>query len=114
MFLLIILLWSMRSKSRDHKQVNTNLEIILSGKSKNLLVHQSYLYRIGRPNIQNNYISWRCHIKICPSTLRTNRDENLIKKNATVHNHAPNPEDLSKRRIISDVRIRARTTTESP
>ncbi|KAF0986248.1 hypothetical protein HZS_4059 [Henneguya salminicola] len=52
--------------------------------------------------------------KICPSTMRTNRDKNLILNNANVHNYAPNPEDLSKRRIISDVRIRARTTTKSP
>ncbi|KAF0989318.1 hypothetical protein HZS_7078 [Henneguya salminicola] len=46
--------------------------------------------------------------------MRTNRKGNLILKNATVQNHAPNPEDLSKRRIISEIRIRARTTTKSP
>ncbi|KAF0989930.1 hypothetical protein HZS_3812 [Henneguya salminicola] len=44
--------------------------------------------------------------------MRTNSVGRLILNNATVHYHAPNPEDLSKRRIISDVRIRARTTTE--
>ncbi|KAF0987209.1 hypothetical protein HZS_5527 [Henneguya salminicola] len=44
--------------------------------------------------------------------MRTKRDENLILNNPTVHNQAPNPEDLSKRRIISYVRISARTTTE--
>ncbi|KAF0986408.1 hypothetical protein HZS_3445, partial [Henneguya salminicola] len=91
-----------------------NLVIILSEKSKKLLVHQSHLYRIRRENIQNNYVSWRCLLKICPNTMRTNRDGNLILNNAIVHNHALNPEDLSKRRIISDVRIRARTTTEPP
>ncbi|KAF0993152.1 hypothetical protein HZS_5055 [Henneguya salminicola] len=55
-----------------------------------------------------------CLIKICPTTMRTNRDGNLILNNATVHTHAPTPEDLSKRRIISDVRIKARTATEPP
>ncbi|KAF0989889.1 hypothetical protein HZS_481 [Henneguya salminicola] len=63
---------------------NQNFEIILSEKSKKILVHQIHLYRIGRKNIQNNYISWRCLTKICQSTMRTNRDENLILNNATV------------------------------
>ncbi|KAF0990139.1 hypothetical protein HZS_2281 [Henneguya salminicola] len=45
--------------------INTNLEIILSEKRKKLHIHQSYLYRRGRENIQNNYISWRCLTKIC-------------------------------------------------
>ncbi|KAF0988695.1 hypothetical protein HZS_6577 [Henneguya salminicola] len=44
--------------------------------------------------------------------MRQNRDGNLILTNPTVQNHAPNPEDLSKRRTISDFRIRARTAPE--
>ncbi|KAF0986885.1 hypothetical protein HZS_7601 [Henneguya salminicola] len=46
------------------------------------------------------------------SIIRTNRDGNLILNNATVHIHALNPEYLSKTRIVSDFRIRARTPTE--
>ncbi|KAF0991648.1 hypothetical protein HZS_4510 [Henneguya salminicola] len=35
-------------------------------------------------------------------------------KQCNCPSHAPTPEDESKRRIISDVRIRARTTIEPP
>ncbi|KAF0985893.1 hypothetical protein HZS_1519 [Henneguya salminicola] len=91
-----------------------NLEMILSDKRKKTSCSSSHLYRIGRENIQNNYIFWRCLLKICRNTMRTSRDGNLILNNTNIHNHAPNPYDLSKRRIISDVHIRERTTTEHP
>ncbi|KAF0988959.1 hypothetical protein HZS_5079 [Henneguya salminicola] len=61
---------------------------------KKLVVYKTHLYRIGRENIRNNYISSRCLTKICPRPMRTNRDGNLILNNATVHNHAANPEEL--------------------
>ncbi|KAF0990411.1 hypothetical protein HZS_7356 [Henneguya salminicola] len=51
-----------------------NWEIILSEKRKKVLAHQSHLYRIGRENILDYYISWRCLSKCCHSTMRTNRD----------------------------------------
>ncbi|KAF0990648.1 hypothetical protein HZS_970 [Henneguya salminicola] len=58
--------------------------------------------------------SSKCLTKICPNAMHTYRDRNLFLNNPTVHNHALNPDNLSKRRIISDVRIRARTTPKPP
>ncbi|KAF0993098.1 hypothetical protein HZS_6590 [Henneguya salminicola] len=46
--------------------------------------------------------------------MHKKRDRNEILNYPTVHNRVANPEDLSKRRIIFDVQIRARTPTKPP
>ncbi|KAF0985972.1 hypothetical protein HZS_2166 [Henneguya salminicola] len=46
--------------------------------------------------------------------MRINRDGNLFLNNPSIHNHAPTPEDLSKRRIISNARIKQRISAGLP
>ncbi|KAF0992411.1 hypothetical protein HZS_8011 [Henneguya salminicola] len=45
--------------------------------------------------------------KNMPRHKANNRDKNLILNNATVHDPTSNPEDLSKKGIISDARIKS-------
>ncbi|KII68930.1 hypothetical protein RF11_03840 [Thelohanellus kitauei] len=88
-----------------------NLAIFKSSKSKDFLVHENFLFRVGR---STGYILWRCTSKTCPASLTTNVEKTAILRESTPQNHAPNPEEIERKKLLDTFRNSVKTTSYKP
>lgn len=89
-----------------------NLEFVQSNRGKQLAVFNNYVYRKDRQ--YKDTLFWKCvKYDSVKCSGRLHSVGNVVKKEVE-HSHAPNPADVSARRIVEEVKRTARDTTENP
>lgn len=86
------------------------MQYIKSNKNKNLLVHNSYIYRVDRKAVETVY--WRCIVKNCKGRI-TIRGES-ISKGPSYHIHVPDINIIESRKIVENMKNKVCSSNDNP
>lgn len=92
------------------------LQLVVSNKGKNQLLHNGYLYSEEK-DLSGGGKAWKCteYVKSrCTARVHTDCENSMVTKEINEHTHAADAAKVQAKRKVNELKERARDTQETP
>jgi hypothetical protein len=98
--------------SGDGEQIDYEITVIKTGKDKPCICYRGFSYRFDKRG-RSDTLFFRCTSMSCHGRIQTEFDYSNLRVCNADHNHPPCPELVKVRKVMHDMRVQAKESTDS-